>query len=151
MPIFQELPPLDPTHKYTLEDCLFSEELHYTVEVVEDSMIHVHLSNAKNKKDCMMGAKLPSSINTTFPIYHPREIQFGIDETSAALPGIHRKVFINGQLQPSFYKVVYSGDVTGTTREITANFKIHTANFDPTVPTSKLKGIVQDDEGNILG
>ncbi|KAJ5532031.1 hypothetical protein N7494_008583 [Penicillium frequentans] len=132
MPILQEIPPLDPTHNYTLEDYLFSEEFHYTVKAVEDSMIPVHLSNTKNKKDCMMGAKLPSLINTTFPIYHPREIQVGIDETSAALP-------------------VYSGDVTGTTSEITAYSKIHTANFDPPVPTSRLKGIVQDDEGNILG
>lgn len=71
MPIFQEIPPLDPTHKYTLEDCPFSEEFHYTVKVVEDKMISVHLSNTKNKKDCMMGAKLPSSINTIFPVYHP--------------------------------------------------------------------------------
>lgn len=47
--------------------------------------------------------------------------------------------------------MVYSGDLTSTTREITAYPKIHTANFDPTVLTSKLNGIVQDDEGNILG
>ncbi|KAJ5810604.1 uncharacterized protein N7503_002822 [Penicillium pulvis] len=123
----------------------------YTVKVVEEKVIPVHLSNTKNKKGCMMGAKLSPSINTIFPIYHPREIQVGIDETSAAIPGIPRKVFINGQLQPSFYKIVYSGDVTGTTREITAYSRIHMANFDPTVLTSELNGIVQDDKGNILG
>lgn len=74
MPIFQEIPPLDPAHKYTLEDCLFPEEFHYTVKVVEDKMIPVHLNNAKDKKDCMMGAKLPSSIDPNFPVYHPQEI-----------------------------------------------------------------------------
>lgn len=151
MPIFQEIPPLDPTRKYTLEDCLFSEESHYTVKVVEDKIIPVHLSNTKDRKFCMMGAKLPSSINTIFPVYHPREIQVGSDETSTVLPGIPRRVFINGQPQPSFYKMVYSGDLTTTTREIIAYSKIHMANFDPTVLTSKLKRIVQDDEGNILG
>lgn len=39
MPIFQEIPPLDPTHEYNIEDCLFSEEFPYTVKVVEDNMV----------------------------------------------------------------------------------------------------------------
>lgn len=151
MPIFQEIPPLDPTHKYTLEDCLFSEEFHYTVKVMEDKMIPIYIDSTQNQEHCRIGAKLPLSINTIVPVYHPREIQVEIDEESTALPGIPRKVFINGEPQPSFYKKAYSGDVTCTTREITTYSKIHTANFDSTVLTSKLNGIVQDDEGNKLG
>ncbi|KAJ6184730.1 hypothetical protein N7519_006031 [Penicillium mononematosum] len=50
LPIFRELGSLDPSRKYTLEDCLFAEELHYTVQVVENKVVPVYLSNTKNMK-----------------------------------------------------------------------------------------------------
>lgn len=76
LPIFHEIAPLNPSQKYTLEDCLFAEELHYTVQVVGDNLVPVYLNNAKNMKNHLIGARLPSSVNySIFPVYHPREVQ----------------------------------------------------------------------------
>ncbi|KGO41121.1 hypothetical protein PEX2_015020 [Penicillium expansum] len=110
LPIFYEIAPLDPSQKYTLEDCLFAEELHYTVQVVGDKLAPVYLSNTKNMKNHLIGACLPSSVDySMFPIYHPREVQVPISADSATLPGVPQKVFIHGQPQPSFFKIVYGG------------------------------------------
>ena len=36
LPIFEAITPLNPSQRYTFEDCLFAEELHYTVQAVGD-------------------------------------------------------------------------------------------------------------------
>jgi hypothetical protein len=108
LPIFREIAPLDPSQKYTHEDCVFAEELHYTAQVVGHNIVPVYLKNTKNMKNHLIGACLPSSVNySIFPVYHPREVQVPIGANSTALPGIHRKVFIHVQSRPSFFKIVY--------------------------------------------
>ncbi|KGO64842.1 hypothetical protein PITC_040870 [Penicillium italicum] len=152
LPIFHKIAPLDPSQKYTLEDCLFAEEFHYSVQVVGDNLVPVYLSNTKNMKNHLIGARLPSSIDySAFPAYHPREVQVPISADSAALPGIPHKVFIHGQPQPSFFKIVYGGDMSITIREIFTYSKIRMAKFDPPILTSQLEGLVQDDDGYVMG
>jgi hypothetical protein len=126
--------------------------LHYTVEVVGDNLVPVYLGNTKNMKHHLIGTRLPSSIDySAFPIYHPGEVQVPTSADSAALPGIPRKVFIHGQPQPSFFKIVYGGDMGITTREILTYSKIRMAKFDPPILTSQLEGLVQDDDGYVMG
>lgn len=152
LPIFHEIAPLDPSQKYTLEDCLFAEEWHYTVQVVGDGLVPVYLSNTKNIRNHLIGASLPSSVDySAFPIYHPREVEVPISAESAALPGIPRKIFIHGQPQPSFFKIVYRGDMSITAREILTYSKIHMAVFDLPILTSQLEGLIQDDDGYVMG
>lgn len=154
LPIFCKLPPLDQSRKYTLEDCLFAEEFHYTVQAVADSLVPVYLGNTKGKKNNLIGARLPSSIYfdySMFPIYHPSEIQVPIDANSNFLPAVPHKVFIRERPQPSFFKIVYGGDVGITLKELLTYSKIHTAKFDTTIRTSRLDGLVQDGNGNVIG
>ena len=152
LPIFREIAPLDPSQTYTLEDCLFAEELHYTVQVIDDNLVPVFLGSTKNIKNDIIGARLPSSVDCSmFPVYHPREVQVPINTNSAALPGIPRRVHIHGQSQPSFFKIVYGGDVGITTREIRTYAKIRMAKFDPPIFTSQLEGLVQNDDGHVMG
>jgi len=152
LPIFHEITPLDPSRNYTLKDCLFAEELHYTVQVVEGNLVPVFLSSTKNVKHHLIGARLPSSVDySLFPVYHPRDTQVPISATSAALPGIPRKVFIHGQSRPSFFKMVYGGDAGITAREILTYSKIRMAQFDSPVFTSQLESLVQDDDGYVMG
>lgn len=154
LPIFHELAPLDQSRKYTLEDCLFAEEFRYTVRAVEDSLVPVCLGNTKGKKNHLIGARLPPSTHvdySMFPVYHPSKIQLPINANSTSLPAVPHKVFIHGLPKPSFFKVVYSGDVKITLRELLAYSKIHMAKFDATVHTSRLDGLVQDDNGHVMG
>ncbi|CAG7947557.1 unnamed protein product [Penicillium nalgiovense] len=139
LPIFQELGSLDPNRKY----CLFAEELHYTVQVVGNKVVPVYRSNTKHMKHHVIGARLPSSVDySMFPIYHPRVVHVPISADSAALPGVPRKVFIHGQPQPSFVKIVYGGDARITSREIVTYSKIHMTKFDSPILTSQLEGLV---------
>ncbi|KAK2804488.1 hypothetical protein FQN50_006563 [Emmonsiellopsis sp. PD_5] len=155
LPIFCQLAPLDPSRKYTLEDCLFAEEFHYTVQVVEGSLVPVRLSNSKcERKNYLIGARLPSSTHVDypmFPVYLPSEIQVPIEANSTSLPAVPPKVFIHGRSKPSFFKIVYAGDAGITMKELLAYSKIHMARFDATVYTSRLDGLVQDSNGYTMG
>lgn len=76
LPIFCALAPLDPSQKYTVEDCFFAEELRYIVKVMGDNLVPVYLSSTKNMRNHHMGACLPSSVDySSFAVYHPREVQ----------------------------------------------------------------------------
>ncbi|KAE8326626.1 hypothetical protein BDV39DRAFT_215602 [Aspergillus sergii] len=154
LPIFRKLAPLDQSRKYTLEDCLFAEEFHYTVQAVEENLVPVCLGNSKCKKNHLIGARLPSATQvdySMFPIYHPSEVQVPIDASSTSLPAVPRKVSIHGRSKPSFFKIVYAGDVRMTLKELLAYSKIHMAKFDATVRTSRLDGLVQDGNGHVMG
>jgi hypothetical protein len=152
MPIFHECTPLDPGHDYTLEDCFFAEELHYTVQVVQGNLVPVYLSCTKNVRNYLIGACLPSSLDySIFPVYHPRDVQVPISASSAALPTIPTKGFIRGQTHPSFFKIVYAGDKGIITREVLTYSKIRMAQFEPPILTSQLEGLVQDENGYVMG
>lgn len=156
LPIFRDIPPLDPDRRYTLGDCLYADELHYTVKAVGGNMIPVLLGKTERKKNHIVGAQLPSSTHvdySMFPVYHPNEIQVPIDDNANSLPGIPRKVFIQGRSEPSFFKMVYGSDQRITLRELSAYSKIHAANFaaDDLVRTSRLHGLVQDDQKHVMG
>ncbi|QSS64057.1 PKc-like superfamily domain-containing protein [Histoplasma capsulatum] len=122
-----------------------------TVQAVEESLVPVYLTNSKAKEHHLIGARLPSSIHmdySMFPIYHPSTIQIPID--SRLLPAVPQKVFIHGTPNPSFFKIVYRGDVGITLKEPLTYSKIHTAKFDATVRTSRLEGLVEDDNGRCI-
>lgn len=152
--IFRKFPPLDQSRKYTLENCLFAEELHYTVRAVEGELVPDFLRNTKRKKIHLIGARLPSSTHVDypmFPVYDPSEVQVPIDADSTSLPAVPRKMFISGRPQPSFFKRVYAGDAGITLKELFAYSNIHAARFDLTIRTSRLDGLVQDSEGYVMG
>jgi hypothetical protein len=145
LPIFRDIPPLDPSRRYTLENCLYADELHYTVRPVDGHLAPVFLGKTDKRANQFLGAQLPSSTHvdhSMFPIYHPREIQVMVDANSTSLPAIPRKVFIQGRQEPSFFKLVYCGDERITLKELHAYSKIHAAKFDNSVRTSQLHGLV---------
>ncbi|KNG81816.1 hypothetical protein ANOM_010747 [Aspergillus nomiae NRRL 13137] len=154
LPIFRKLAPLDQGRKYTLEDFLYAEEFHYTVEVVEETLVPVYLGHSKRTKLLFFGACLPSITYfdySMFPVYHPSEIQVSIDADSTSLPGFPQKVFIHGRSKPSFLKIIFAGGARVALKELMAYSKIYIANFDATVLTSRLDGLVHDGEGNTIG
>ncbi|OJD13559.1 hypothetical protein AJ78_05995 [Emergomyces pasteurianus Ep9510] len=154
LPIFRKLAPLDQSQKYTLEDCLFAEEFHYTVQAMKESLVPVFLNSFKVKKNHLIGAHLPSSTcvdYSMFPVYNLNEIQVSIDANSTSLPAVPRKVFIHGRPNLSFFKIVYRGDAGITMRKLLAYSKIHTAKFNATVRTSRLDGLVKNDNGYVMG
>lgn len=119
---------------------------------LRSNLVPMYLSSTKNVRNHLIGACLPCSVDySIFPVYHPRDVQVPISASSAALPGIPRKAFIHGQSQPSFFKIVYGGDIGITTREILTYSKIHMAQFDSPILTSELEGLVRDENGYVMG
>ncbi|PGH35247.1 hypothetical protein GX50_01943 [[Emmonsia] crescens] len=103
---------------------------------MKSSKAPVFLDNFKAKNNHLIGAHLPSSTRvdySMFPVYNPHEIQVLIDANSTSLPAVP------------------SGDAGITMKELLAYSKIHTAKFDATVRTSRLDGLVEDDNGHVMG
>lgn len=63
-----------------------------------------------------------------------------INMNSTSLTAAPHKVFIHGQSQPSFFKIVYGGDAGITLKKLLAYSKIHKAQFDASIRTSHLDG-----------
>ncbi|KAJ5941949.1 hypothetical protein N7516_002117 [Penicillium verrucosum] len=147
--------PLDEMHDWILQPFLNlprNSSPGPEPKVGGDKIVPVYLSNTKNIGNHLIGASLPSSVDySAFPVYHPREVEVPISAESAALPGIPHKVFIHGRPQPSFFKIVYGGDQGITGREILTYSKIRMAKFDPPIITSQLEGLIQDDDGYVMG
>lgn len=143
MTIFQQIPPLNQHQKYSLQDCLFPEVLHYSLEADEHNLIPIFLDNVGRVR--LLGALLPESKQAEYsaiPIYRPDEIEVPISMESCALPAVPRKVYINGQ-QLAFLKSVGAGDVDSTCRELKAYAKMQSTSFSEALNTCSLLGIVQ--------
>jgi serine/threonine protein kinase len=80
-----------------------------------------------------------------FRIYRPKEIIVPLHDNSTALPSQPDKVSIRGE-QVCFFKRVMGGDIPSTIREFSAYAKIQSAGFGPEVFTSRLYGVVEDEE-----
>ncbi|KAK2865357.1 hypothetical protein FQN49_003654 [Arthroderma sp. PD_2] len=154
LPIFRDLRPLDRGKQYTLDEYIFAEQLHYTIRVTEGEIVPVFVKRTNGRGHKYIGARLPSSSLVGYPmpaIYRPDDIHIPMDDDATSIPTPPRKVFIHGRSKPSFLKMVYHGDVKTTHRELLTYIKIHAAQFDATVWTSRLHGIVQREEGHIMG
>ncbi|GES58228.1 hypothetical protein ATEIFO6365_0004037900 [Aspergillus terreus] len=92
------LPPMDMSRRYTLQDCLFAEELHYRVKAEENELVPVFLGKPDGKVNHLIGAQLtPSNIDySMFPFYSPRDVHVAIDEKATSLPAVPRQVFLPG-------------------------------------------------------
>lgn len=83
LPIFCDISPLDPNRKYTIEDCLYADELHYTVQVEDSRMVPVFLGRNDRKKNGPIGAQLPTEFDlSAFLQFHPREVHITMDPDS---------------------------------------------------------------------
>lgn len=154
MPIFHSLPPLNPIRRYTLDDCMFAEEWQYTIKAVEDELVPVFLKKTDGKENYVIGTQLPFSNNidySTFPIYSPNEVQVAVNKDATSLPAVPRKVFIQGRPESSFFKTIYVGDVRMPLRELRTYAKIHALETGDFIYTSRLHGLVQSDDGKIMG
>ncbi|KAF2492859.1 hypothetical protein BU16DRAFT_583923, partial [Lophium mytilinum] len=120
VPIFLDIPPLDPDRLYTVQDCMYPERLRYTLQVVSDTLVPVPLDPSKGGR--CSGVELPPSAKLSdfaFPIYRPDEIHIRLADSDnpANLPPLPRKVYINGQ-EACFFKRLIWGDVSMTVREL---------------------------------
>ncbi|GKZ31959.1 hypothetical protein AbraIFM66950_000958 [Aspergillus brasiliensis] len=151
-PIFQQIPPLNTCQAYTLHDCLFPENFHYSLVAEEDNLVPVFLDNIGQER--LMGALLPEWEQVDYsaiPVYRPDEIEVPISLESGALPAVPRKVYINGQ-QLAFLKSVGAGDVNSTCRELKAYAEIHSTSLAEAINICRLLGIVQiPSSGRIVG
>ncbi|OCK86070.1 hypothetical protein K432DRAFT_377033 [Lepidopterella palustris CBS 459.81] len=119
LPLFHEIPPLDPDRLYTLQDCLYPERQMYTLQVAGDEFVSVPLDPTKGAR--RTGVELPASAKLddfAFPVYRPDEIHLRLADNAVALPPQPRKVYIKGKGQDvCFFKQLLAGDVSMTVTE----------------------------------
>lgn len=145
LPLFREIPPLDPDRLYTLQNCLFPERLRYTLQLAGDELIPVPLDVAADGRP--VGALLPASAkldDSVFPLYRPDDIHIRLDDNAIALPTQPGKVYINGQ-DACFFKQILPGDISMTVTEISTYAKIHSAKLGEDVHVSRCLGVVKDE------
>lgn len=143
--LFQNIPPLDRKVSCTLQDCLFSRQFTYTLELVGDVLKPVELENASRSRP--VGVIIPASgklDNSIFPVYHPVDVKIWLKDDAVALPTTSRKVSVKRN-DAWFFKQILPGDVNMTVRELYTYARIHSANFGPDVRISRLLGVVEDE------
>lgn len=109
--LFQNIPPLDRKVSYTLQDCLFSRQFTYTLELVGDVLKPVELEKTAHSRP--VGVILPASEkidNSTFPVYHPVDVNISLKDDAVALPTTSGKVSVKGN-DACFFKQILPGDV----------------------------------------
>lgn len=95
---------------------------------------------------------MPSSTRVDYsmiPVYHAHQIHVPIDANLTSLPAVPQKAFIHWGPNPSFFNIVYTGDVGMGYHELLAYSKIHTAKFNATVHMSQLNGLIEDGNGHV--
>ncbi|EER43496.1 conserved hypothetical protein [Histoplasma capsulatum var. duboisii H88] len=85
------------------------------------------------------------------PVYHAHQIHVPTDANLTSLPAVPQKAFIHGVPNPSFFNIVYTGDVGMGYHELLAYSKIHTTKSNATVHMSQLNGLIEDGNGHVEG
>ncbi|KAF1846718.1 uncharacterized protein K460DRAFT_367460 [Cucurbitaria berberidis CBS 394.84] len=143
--LFREIPPLNRTRLYTLQDCLFPEQFVYTLQVDGDELVPVQRDGCPNRR--LVGVLLPASKTldkSTLPVYRPKDIHVRLNDDAVALPPNPRKVYIKGK-DVSFFKQILAGDIGMTVTELATYAKIHSAELGEDVRISRLLGVVEDE------
>jgi hypothetical protein len=144
-PLFCQIPPLDRSRAYTLQDCLFAEQFIYTLQVAGDKLVPVQ--RHVDTESWLVGVLLPASRpldRTALPVYRPGDVYVLLDNHAVALPMNPRKVFINGS-DVRFFKQIPPGDVSMTVTELATYSKIRAAGLGDHVRVSRLLGFVEDE------
>jgi hypothetical protein len=118
--LFCEIPPLDRSQLYTLQDCLYTKHFVYTLKAVGDELIPV--KRDKNPDEFIVGALPPASEHLdkfALPIYRPTDIHVPLTDDATALPPYPSKAYIKGN-EPCFFKRVGLGDAHPTVKELSA-------------------------------
>ena len=146
LPLFSKILPLDCKQLYTLQDCLFPKNVRYTLQLAGDGLVPVPKEAAV---DCApLGVLLPPSqklVGSMFPVYRPSDIHIRLNDDAVALPTRPGKVYIKGQ-DVCFFKPLHLSDVSMAIRELSTYAKIHTAGLKEDVHTSRLLGVVENQE-----
>lgn len=152
-PTFESYSQSERPRKYTFDDWLFPEALCYTVKVAGCALDPVLLNRESRARNFSVGANLTRCENgkdidySMFPVYSTKDVT--ISTYGNSLPAMPSRAFIKGQA--NYLKVVWAGDVKRTTRELSKYAMIHAAAFDATVHTSRLNGLLRDDNGSVVG
>ena len=149
LPIFRRFSALESPPN-CLEDFLFPESYSFTLRADGDSLI----PNPYHETDCkhrLFGVGVPQTISMPWPCYKPSDIQpcrdirlFG---SRSPLPS---KVLLPDG-SSAFLKLMRPGNKRSLLHELNAYQKIQNADLDESVRTSRLLGLVRDDDYIVFG
>lgn len=145
LPLFREIPSLNSKQRYTLQDCLFPNQVRYTLQLAEDELVPVPLDATADRAPVGVLLSPTQKLDaSTFPVYRPGDIHIRLSDDAVALPAQPGKVYIKGQ-DVCFFKKLQLSNISMTYRELCTYAKIHGAKLEDDVRISRLLGIVEDE------
>ncbi|KAH7183693.1 uncharacterized protein B0J16DRAFT_402234 [Fusarium flagelliforme] len=148
LPIFRKLPTPDQEAPRTLEGFFSPETFVYTFRTVSDERIPQLDRGAQYQSP--FGISVPDELCALWKSFDPSEVR--ICHEKAVGPPSHtpRKVSLSDGIT-AFLKLVRRGDLRSFQNELDTYGKIDRAQLDDNLRISRLKGIVRDKDGIILG
>jgi len=128
----------------TLQDYFFGEAFHYTVYLDGDKRLPIE--SEKVQLAPFKGMRLTSEFYLDWPVFNPRQVE-SLEDNPDARPS---KVLVNGSLT-CYLKYSYWGDNRTAERELTTYTRIKHSDLREDIRVPRLYGLVEDDNGLILG
>lgn len=152
MPLLHSIPPLGQNAKPTLQDFLFPETMVYTLDVALEKLITRPCETLEGDTgQTSYGVLLRDEICSAWTSFLPSEIEVIPKQPGNALSATPRKVKFVGDTIPFFFKLAQAGDQSIMEREIQTYKKTKDAGLEDDLRISRLHGLVQDEDGLILG
>ncbi|GKU09159.1 unnamed protein product [Fusarium langsethiae] len=148
LPIFRKLPTPDKSAPPTLNEFFNPETFVYTLRAVSGELMPV--LERDRQHESLFGISLTDEFCTPLVSFDPSEVQ--ICQENVVGPPSHtpRKVFLNdGTI--AFLKLVRRGDKQFLKNELDTYRKIDRAQLDNKLRISRLRGLVQNNDGVIFG
>lgn len=149
LPLMKEIAPRpSDTATITLQHFFSGESFEASLKAVDDTLVPGTIHARDEMEDVVGDAKI--EWKTTSPIFQARQVQVLSDEPAYIL--IDEPTRVRAQGKELFFKAFQDPDDIIGAHEVLTLEKISKASFDPQqVRTSRLYGIVQDDESHVIG
>lgn len=154
--LFHKLAPTTPPEetKISLYDYLFAEFFVYMLEAVDNKLVP-RLAESQDSGHMPAGTRLDStflnSLRLWAPSFHPSDVQVSFERPEDALFKHPRKVLVDGGQTGCFFKPFFPGAPAWAETELNAYRKIAEADLGPNVQICRLYGVVQNEEGLLMG
>ncbi|KAI0009093.1 hypothetical protein F4779DRAFT_402276 [Xylariaceae sp. FL0662B] len=152
LPVLKSVAPQPATtSKVTLQHFFASGSFECELSAVDDILVPGAVESCDPDEN-WMGPDFqdrPVPWTTTFPSFHPSQIEVVSDDPQYILETQPTRVLVNGQV--FFFKSLEVAGETLGRREVERHEQIVRANFGPDVRTSRLFGVVQDEKHQLVG
>ncbi|KAK0120339.1 hypothetical protein ONS95_011745 [Cadophora gregata] len=153
--LLQRAPIVERLHKrVTLQDWLFPESFVYDLHVVDNKVVPQYADSQDSgfmPPGVWLGTAFRDTLNTWTASVHPDEVIVPPELLEDAHVHSSQRVLLNGDQKPYFFKAFHPGAPHAAKCELLTYRKIAAAGLGPRIRVCQLYGVVQDQEGLLMG